>query len=263
MTIDGEMFEDCPALAVGYVREPDRVEIRYVNVLASSSPSVQDREDEAREEYRAVAAAGVVREVTDAWHRITRWLQHHAPASYAALRPGASPAALAALEDVLGLRIPVELRVLWLLTAGDDCGDGWGSLPGNRALMNPDAVAATYRLKMEDQANQDVLNAERSADESVTVWKKTWIPVVALGSADSTGGLYLDVATGRTGQWSRYNDAPDGEPDTLATYLEEAADMLENPALATRDKPGLIGGALVWLSSIDPAQEGRWRPWTG
>ena len=29
--------------------------------------------------------------------------------------------------------------------------------------------------------------------------------------------------------------------------------MLEAPALATRDKPGLIGGALVWRSSIDPA----------
>jgi hypothetical protein len=39
--------------------------------------------------------------------------------------------------------------------------------------------------------------------------------------------------------------------------------MLEAPALATRDKPGLIGEALVWLSSIDPAQENRWQPLTG
>ncbi|MCT6781917.1 SMI1/KNR4 family protein [Streptomyces sp. CS7] len=263
VTIDGEMFEDCPALAIGYIREPDRVEVRYVNLLSSSPPFVEDSEDELREEHRPAAAAGVVREVADALHRIMCWLQLHAPASYAALRPGASPATLAALEEGLGVRIPVDLKALWLLTAGDDGGDGWGSLPANRALMNLDAVAATYRLKMEDQTNQDVLNAQRSADESVTVWKATWIPVVALGPADSTGGLYLDVATGRMGQWSRYNDAPGEEPDTLSTYLEEAADMLENPALATRDKPGLIGGALVWLSSVDPAREDRWRPWTG
>ncbi|WP_371673848.1 hypothetical protein OG985_42895 [Streptomyces sp. NBC_00289] len=48
----------------------------------------------------------------------------------------------------------------------------------------------------------------------------------------------------------------------MVTYLEEAADTLEAPALATRDKPGLIGGTLVWRSSIDPAQEARWQSLT-
>ncbi|MFJ9588183.1 hypothetical protein [Streptomyces acidicola] len=39
--------------------------------------------------------------------------------------------------------------------------------------------------------------------------------------------------------------------------------VLDAPALATRDKPGLIGGTLVWLSGIDPVREDRWQPLTG
>ncbi|MEH0400792.1 hypothetical protein ACFY7V_31190 [[Kitasatospora] papulosa] len=62
---------------------------------------------------------------------------------------------------------------------------------------------------------------------------------------------------------SRYNEGPDEALNTLVTYLEETADMLEAPALALGDKSGLIGEALVWLSGIAPAQEERWQPWTG
>nr|WTB29763.1 SMI1/KNR4 family protein [Streptomyces sp. NBC_00830] len=124
--------------------------------------------------------------MADAWRRITGWLQHNAPDSYAALRAGAGPAAIAALEEDLGIRIPVELRVLWLLTAGDDGVDGWGCLPGNKALMTLDAAAAVYRLKMASQAHEDALNARRPEYDRITVWKAAWIPVAALGPADST-----------------------------------------------------------------------------
>ncbi|GGJ13189.1 SMI1/KNR4 family protein [Streptomyces brasiliensis] len=268
---DGDLFEDCPDLSVGYVREPDRIRIRFLRPVDSTEPSAaahdqnQDRE-QGRDQDQPVdtaAAAVTVREIADAWHRIARRLQSNAPDSCAALRAGASSAAIAALEEDLGVRIPLGLRVLWLLTAGDDGADGGGCLPGNRALMTLDAVAAAYRLKMDSRANQDTLNANRPEDERITVWKPTWIPVVALGPADSTSGLYLDAATGYLGSWSRYDEAPGDELDTQVTYLEEAADMLEAPDLATRDKPGLIGGTLVWLSRIDPVREERWRPLTG
>ncbi|AVZ76551.1 hypothetical protein SLUN_34440 [Streptomyces lunaelactis] len=269
VTVDGDVFEDCPDLSVGYIREPDRIEIRFLRAAPSTEPST-DAQDQDQEQGRdqdqsadPAAAAVTVREVADAWRRITGWLKHNAPDSYAALRAGVGPAAIAAVEGDLGIRIPVELHVLWLLTAGDDGGDGWGCLPGNKALMTLDAVAAVYRVRMDSQAHEDALNADRPEDERITVWKATWIPVVALGPADSTSGLYLDAESGYLGRWSRYNEGPDEVLDTLVTYLEEAADMLEAPALATRDKPGLIGGALVWLSSIDPAQEDRWQPWTG
>ncbi|MFD3314110.1 hypothetical protein [Streptomyces sp. NPDC058694] len=271
VTVDGELFEDCPALAIGYIREPDRIEIRYVNPISFTEPaesveSVADAQDREQQEERSgdpATDAVTVREVAHAWQRVTGWLRRNAPDSYAALRAGAGPTAIAALEGDLGIRIPVELHALWLLTAGDDGAGGRGCLPGNWALMTLDAVTATYRLKWDCQAHEDTFNVDRPEEERITVWKETWIPVVALGPADGTSGLYLDAATGYLGRWSRYNEAPGEELDTLVTYLEEAADMLETPALATRDKPGLIGGALVWGSSIDPAQEDRWEPWTG
>ncbi len=268
VTVDGDLFEDCPALAIGYINEPGRIEIRYLTLAPSAEPAAhaQDREPDREPDLEQVwpadpdVAAITVREVADAWHRITRWLRDNAPDSHTALRTGADLAAVAALESELGIRIPVELTVLWLLTAGDDGADGRGCLPGNRALMPLDDVAAVHRLKTDAQAQHDIDNAGRPEDERIIVWRPTWIPVVAHGPADRVSGLYLDTGTGFLGRWSRYDDHPDEELDTLVTYLEETADALEAPALAPRDKPGLIGGTLVWLSSIDPAREDRWRP---
>ncbi|SEE61996.1 hypothetical protein [Streptomyces sp. TLI_105] len=264
VTVDGELFEECPALIIGYIREADRIEIRYLNPAPSPTVKIQERDQESSVGTVAPAADVVTaREVTDAWRRVAGWLEHHAPASHAALRAGAGPADIAALEEELGIRVPSELSVLWTLIAGDDGVNSRGCLPGNRALMSLEAVAAVYRLKTDAQVQQDRLNASRPEEEQVTVWKASWIPVVALGPADSTSGLYLDTATGYLGRWSRYNEGPGEERETLVSYLEDAADMLEAPALAANDKPGLADGALVWLSSIDPAQEDRWRPLAG
>ncbi|MDX3640779.1 hypothetical protein [Streptomyces sp. MB09-02B] len=276
-TVDGSMFEDCPDLSVGYIREPDRVEIRFLRAVPAPEPSTAPLQDPGEERSPdhgqpadPAAVAVVVREVADAWQRITRRVKRDAPDSYAALRIGARPSAIAALEDELGVRIPAELHVLWLLTEGDDGvhgvdgvdGRGWGCLPGGAALMPLDAVVDLYRLKMGAQAQQETLDAELPEDERVTVWKATWIPLISHSAADRTSGLYLDTTTGHLGRWSRNHEPPADELDTLVTYLEEVADMLEAPALATRDQPGLIGGALVWHSGLREPLPGRWQPLT-
>ncbi|MDX3698066.1 SMI1/KNR4 family protein [Streptomyces europaeiscabiei] len=271
VTVDGSMFDDCPDLSVGYIREPERVEIRFLRAVPSPDPSTdtqeqeQERDRDQDQPADPAAAAVAVREIADVWRRITGWLKYNAPDSYAALRAGASPAAIAALEADLGLQIPAELRTMWLLTDGDDGvnGWGWGCLPGGETLMTVDAVAAVYRQKMDAQTHEDTFNADRPVDDRITVWRATWIPFVSHGAADRTSGLYVDAETGYVGRWSRYNEYHDGELDTLVTYLEETADTLEAPALATRDKPGLIGGALVWHSRLDHAQGDRWQPLAG
>lgn len=267
--IEGDLYDDCPDLAVGYVREPDRIQIRYVNLAPSAEPvAPAEDEDPGQEQVQPVdpmTEAVTVRQIADAWLRIIRRLRHDAPDSYAALRTGVELTAITALESDLGVRIPTELRTLWLLCGGDEGAASWGSgcLPGNEALMALDAVADVYRLKSETQAGLDTDNAGRSEEERTTVWKATWIPVVSHGASDTTSGLYLDSATGYLGRWSLYNDAWGEELDTLVTYLEEAADMLEAPALATRDKPGLVGGVLVWRRGSGHTTEDRWRPLTG
>jgi cell wall assembly regulator SMI1 len=266
VTVGGDLFEDCPALTIGYAREPDRIEVRYVNLAAVGKPAeaAEHHEDQNPDRSADPAALAItVREVTNAWERITTCLQRRAPDSHAALRGGASSAAIAALEQSLHTQIPGDLHALWCLTAGDDGVNGAGCLPGNQALMTLDAVAEFYRQQMDSQAHQDLLNARRPEHDRVTVWRPTWIPVVALGVLDRTSGLYLDAATGYLGRWSRYNEGPGDERDTLVTYLEDVADMLEAPALAMRDKPGLVGGALVWGSRLDSTLEERWRPLAG
>mgnify|MGYP004471446955 CR=1 FL=1 len=86
--IDGDLFEDCPAPAVGYIRESDRIEIRFVTP-ASFAQAATDASDQPEQhgQKQAVdfgAEAVTVREVADAWRRITGRLQSHAPDSYTA-----------------------------------------------------------------------------------------------------------------------------------------------------------------------------------
>ncbi|MGI5253555.1 SMI1/KNR4 family protein [Actinacidiphila glaucinigra] len=244
-------------MAIGYIREPDRVEIRYLTPK-SFAESASAAEEALDGPVDSDVDAVLVREVGDAWRRVTGWLEQNAPESRAALRSGVSPTAIAALEHDLGIQVPAVLRSLWSLTGGDDGVNGAGCLPGNRALMTLDAVADFYQQQLTSQAHQDTLNMHRPEYDRITVWKAAWIPVASYGPADRTSGIYVDAETGYMGSWSRYNEAPGEELDTLVTYLEEVADMLEAPA--TRDKPGLVGGTLVWGSRLDPGQEGRWQP---
>ncbi|MFF2776102.1 SMI1/KNR4 family protein [Streptomyces sp. NPDC058052] len=261
VAVDGDLFEDCPHLVVGYLREPDRIEIRYVNAAAASGDA-KGPENPAGGPFAAAGAGGEAGErlVAEAWERVTSWLRDRAPGSYSALRPGASAAETAALERRLGLQVPACLRTLWSLTDGDGGVAGAGCLPGNEALMPLVAVAAFYEQQREAQAHQDSLNARRPEYDRVTVWRAGWIPVVSHGVDDRTSGLYLDTESGYLGRWSRYNDGQGDELDTLTTYLEDVADMLEAPGLAVRDRPGLVDGVLVWGSMLDAALEARWRP---
>ncbi|MEV6327707.1 hypothetical protein [Streptomyces sp. NPDC051909] len=193
------------------------------------------------------------REITEAWRRITDWLGRHAPDSLAALRPGAGPAEIDAVERELGgVRVPAALRALWLLTAGDDgaavdantdtdtdTGARVGCLPGNRALIPVDSVAAAYRSL-----------------SGTAGWRTAWIPVISLGPADRTSGLFLDTETGHLGRWTRHGaEADEDTPDSLGSHLEETADTLEHPDLATGDRPRPIGGTVVWESDASSAAE--------
>lgn len=105
VTVAGDLFEGCPALAIGYIREPERTEIRYVALDPSAEAATdtqdqrgqRDREHQQQEEKQGqssdpASVAITVRQVADAWHRITGWLQKNAPDSYAALRARPTPA---------------------------------------------------------------------------------------------------------------------------------------------------------------------------
>ncbi|MFI7415572.1 SMI1/KNR4 family protein [Streptomyces sp. NPDC049627] len=196
------------------------------------------RDDAAQEEV-----AG--RQVRDAWLRIEAWLRAHATASYGALRPGVSGQELAALEGVLGTRLPAELKTLWGLRGGVHDVRGAGFMVRNWALMDLASVAEYHGSQM------------MVGDDEV--WQRAWIPFCSSGVHDRSFVLYVDATAGTVGYASRYGERWE-ECASLSVYLEEMADALEAPVLAGKQKPGLVDGALVWGPVSDVP---GWQPFSG
>ncbi|MFI7103559.1 SMI1/KNR4 family protein [Streptomyces sp. NPDC050161] len=190
------------------------------------------------------------RQVTDAWTRIETWITHHAPHTRTLLLTGASPDAVTALQRQTGVRIPVSLKALWACCAGTRTDEHSTFLMGGHALMRLETVATKYSQEMSYQ--------HRHTDDTVT-WRAAWIPVFSFSADDQASGLYLDAETGRLCRWTRYaQHHPEVEYESLTDFLEEMADSLETPGLATSDRPGLVEGALVWVSRLHPDDEHLW-----
>ncbi|WP_306191034.1 SMI1/KNR4 family protein [Streptomyces sp. MK5] len=200
------------------------------------------------------------RQVVQAWQRIQAWLQEHAPASCAALLPGAEAGQIRAVQDAVRVPIPKALTMLWRTVGGSVLR---GVFLGNYDLIPLDRVADFYRARMADHEDEEI----GAAEERIPLWKPEWIPVFSNHRTSQAFVLYLDATGGLLYKWSRYGENNYGtdteELDSLSSYLEEVADSLEYPAMATRDKPGLVDGVLVWQSGIEPGQKDQWEPVTG
>lgn len=262
-TIDGDTFDACPPLIVRYAYGPplldaDRVEIRDIEASgrlpdANGEHAAPTAQPDPRLEQIAA------RQVSGAWRRIVSWLEQHAPATHGALLPGASTDEIVALEQALGLRIPAELRALWLLCAGGKDTAGAALMPDTGwALMPLDTVVSVYRRHREHQRD---LQAQQGFEEA-TVWKPSWIPFCSWSVTDTSYGLFLDAETGMIGHWDDTSVRTLGD-QTLSMLLEEMADKLEHPQLATGYLPGLIGGRLVWGPPLAADEAAMWQQFTG
>ncbi|MYS95623.1 MULTISPECIES: hypothetical protein [Streptomyces] len=74
---------------------------------------------------------------------------------------------------------------------------------------------------------------------------------------DTSYGLFLDTETGRIGHWDDTSVSTVGD-QTLSMLLEEMADKLEHPQLATGYLPGLIGGRLMWGPPLAADEAAAW-----
>lgn len=194
------------------------------------------------------------RQVTEAWQRIASWLEQYAPASHEALLPAATEQDIDTLAQQLGVRVPVELRALWLLCAGNQDAPGAGFFPDHGwALMPLDSVRVVYRRQSRRQQDHD--------GES-WMWKPSWVPFCSWSVTDTSYGLFIDAETGEVGHWDD-TAVRTVEDKSLTMLLEEIADRLENPQLGLGCKPGLIGGRLVWGPPSDEGWAILWQPFTG
>lgn len=198
--------------------------------------------------------------VSAAWERIEEWLHAHAPASAALLRPPASDADLAAVEERIGVTFPPALRAWYRLHDGiDDPGDGqswWpaGFLPGHQGWYRLEQLEDAYVVQTRDWEREPGL-----------------IPISCTPD-DIWYGRYIDArpdepSFGNLGRW-----AADEEPEPLPTFtsgwplqawLTELAAALEQGRCliepgGRRDEynwPALtVCGGLTW---VDPRDERR------
>ncbi|MFE0364704.1 SMI1/KNR4 family protein [Streptomyces griseoaurantiacus] len=262
VTVDGDLFEDCPALMVDYIHEAERIEIRSVSLASSTKPTTltqgQELVIEREPQQPAGSAADTIaeRQVADAWQRVESWLGRHAPATVEILRPGASEEEITDFQRLLGVRIPRELKALWRRCAGvsAETGKDVSFMLGNRALMRFDGIEWVYRQYMESQQN--------IGNDEFPIWRPAWIPFCSYGASDYASGLLMDAETGKIWYWDRYGERTP-KFDSLTVYLEEMADILENPALSDGTKPGLFYGGLMWGPPVNADEAAHWVEFTG
>lgn len=203
------------------------------------------------------ADADDVARLTAAWERIETWLQAHAPASAALLRPPASEADIAAAEVAMGVELPATLAAWYRLHDGvdehraPDAAEVAGILPKGWTMLPLDGLVDEYRTHIQDW--------EREAG----------VLPFARRPGDTWSGWYVDARKGEPsfgtlGAWSvDGGDAPypqdlDGWP--LPDWLTEIAAALEQGRPMVRpdgteevdDRPALDRGGLTWVDARDP-----------
>jgi hypothetical protein len=204
------------------------------------------------------ADADGVERLVAAWGRIEAWLQAHAPASAALLRPPAGDADIAAAEAAMGVKLPATLAAWYRIHDGVDenraPSDAMriaGILPMARTMLPLDGLVDEYRLHTQHWEHEaGVLPFARRAGD-------TW------------SGWYVDArkgepSYGNLGSWAAdegdnpYPYNSDGWP--LPDWLTEIAAALEQGRAVVRpdgteevgDRPALERGGLTWVNPQDP-----------
>jgi cell wall assembly regulator SMI1 len=208
------------------------------------------------------AAAGPTAPVSESWSRIDAWLAAHAPVSLARLRPGATPAELAAAEQVLGTPLPADLA------ASLACHDG---LADEAARMLPDMLLLPVKGVVEQWELRCEVNAELLEDEpdeeplrmanGEPYWHPLWIPVAHFQGDLEVIDMRPGPGQGRLG-WSSHDGSSNfqGWP-SLGAYLQAVADVL----MTGRETSGSVGGwgppllssagELVWFAGLSGPDE--------
>jgi cell wall assembly regulator SMI1 len=189
----------------------------------------------------AAAEAAVTARIDRAWSRIERWLAQRAPASYASLRPPASPADIARAQTVLGRRLPAELVASLRRHNGValDRSSSF-SLPPFYTPMSATAIGSDWKSLC------DV--AESLGGLVDTQW---WSPAyTAFASAGDGGSLLLDQRPGHVPHVGEFFAEDDTNftrwPASLTELLELTAQTLQTGQPWDHNRPVVRAGALTW-----------------
>lgn len=189
----------------------------------------------------AAVDPAVTARIDRAWSRIERWLAQHAPASYASLRPPASPADIARTQAVLGRHLPAELVASLRRHDGValDRGSSF-SLPPFYTPMSAATIGSDWKSLC------DVFQSLGGL-----VGAQWWSPAyTAFASAGDGGSLLLDQRPGRVPHVGEFF-AEDGTnftrwPASLTDLLELTAQTLQTGQPWDHNRPVVRSGVLTW-----------------
>jgi hypothetical protein len=171
--------------------------------------------------------------ITESWVWIDRWLERHAPATYAVLAPPATDAELQAAQQVVGF--PPEL------IESLRCHNGlttWANLLPEAQPSACEEIAANWQIRMELAED---FNGFTNQPEPY--WHPAWIPW-----ADSDGDLQvIDLHHARLGM--AYHDGTGDFTDaypSLTSYLESVTHALQTSTPINNWYPYLTTHNELW-----------------
>jgi cell wall assembly regulator SMI1 len=209
--------------------------------------------------------------VEAAWAAIVDWCRAHAPATSAAIRPAADPAAVRAAEELTGARWPAELHAWYRLADGTERTPAGYVLPGYRPLpvdelartwrarqefavqaaaaaaRRPDPIAAALGGEAEDPYDVNLLQRQ-PAGTPAGLFLPSFLPI----AEDQSGSdLFVDTRPGlSSGCITEFvkGDADSWGPrwKSVATMLENVADALHAARSAGPWHPEVDGQRLSW-----------------
>lgn len=175
--------------------------------------------------------------IEESWSRVTAWLAEHAPESFAALRPPASPAELDACERDARVVLPEDLRRLLLMNNGaNELAD---FMPEGHRLMSTTEIAASCTM----------LTGLVTEDPSMLGywWDPQWVLFAAYGNGD---GLVIDQRPGpeqgMVGEFFHEESATFNVARSVGALIAEMADALENGTDMLSHGPNVADGVLEW-----------------
>ncbi|WP_328944334.1 hypothetical protein OG259_25225 [Streptomyces sp. NBC_00250] len=188
--------------------------------------------------------------VPAAWSRITRWLEKHAPGDHAALRPGASEAALAALRDGLGFAPHPGLRSLLAVCDGvvprRASGEAGAFLVGYGLLGTVEVLEwQRYLARRAEEAVE-----EGYEDEVGRTSHARWVPFAQALTGDL---LFVDHREDEEGAYGTVGEISFGDPDHqrpwpgLGAMLDDLADAMEHGTVsaAVGRRPAVHEGRML------------------
>lgn len=156
-------------------------------------------------------------EIDAIWKDIEAWLAEHAPDRAAELRPGASDAAIEALEKKIGHKLPADY------VASLARHDGAANL-SSYVYQDSKSVAASWEAMRETPTEGREIDAPEAKVIKPVWWNKAWVPF-----AEDSGGnlLCLDLdpgPKGKKGQVLVFEMSMGPGPEGHASFGEWLAD---------------------------------------